>query len=214
MQSADQLVRVGRAAVPLSLLRQPLAEALAAARGDPGKLNGGGMHADEAFDGSARRRLAAFIQPQAWHHCGKVGPPHARHEGCLLGRRHGAGGGAKDIGHARRHAAGAAARADRADAAGMGIDHACRDGRSGQKAKFGRRLVRQAVGERGSGRHDLGADPCEFLIRKRAQPHLAEIGVVPARLMREIGPFAGHGAGRASLSRLSWPCCFDRVRHA
>ena len=116
----------------------------------------------------------------------KYGPQTPGTKAGSLVRRHGAGRGAEHIGHARSARVPASpARADRADAAGMGIDQAGGDRRSRQQAEFGRGAVGQARAERACRRRRsrcrCGAKPSSA---SAPRPIVAEIAVVPALLMR------------------------------
>ena len=149
----------------------------------------------------ARRRLPALVQPEAGHHGREVGPPDAGHEARRLGGRHDAGRRAHDVGQPSRILAGApSARlaADRADAAGMGVDQRRR--RPAFPAT-GRVPPRRPA----SGRCPSAVPGSTMILpiraalvgKQLAQPDPLEIAAAPALLVRQIGPFAGQRAGRA-----------------
>ena len=143
-------------------------------------------------------RLPALVQPQARHHRGIVGPPDARHEGRLGRRRHGAGGGAEHIGHAaerpcptrrarrpcrrRRHARRSAPPQPACRAPGRDRPPPCRQ--AGCRARVPPGTISVPMRRN-----------CSSASAPR--PDRAEIAVVPALLVREIGPFAGDRADRA-----------------
>ena len=152
------------------------------------------MEGQELVDCGTRRRLAALVQPQARHHGRKIRTPDARHEDRFRCRSHRAGGCTEDIAEIvfRR-----TIHTHRPDPASMGIDHARADRCAGGKAKLRSGAFRQAVAERRAGFNDALADARKILVRQNAEADLAEIARIPALFMGEIGPFAGHGAGRA-----------------
>ncbi len=196
MQIPDQ--RDGRRcpSAPFGLQRQPRAEPNPALLRQLRRLSCRRMHAHQMIDRGARRRLAALVQPQARNHGGEIRSPDTRHEGGLGGRRHGAGRRAEHIGHARQQAPCRAARADRADTARMGIDQSRGNRRSLDQAEVCRGLDCQSAAERRPPFHDVGADPAKRVVGQVSQPDLAKIALIPALLMRQIRPFAGHRAHR------------------
>ncbi|MGY2921888.1 hypothetical protein ACVWYP_007518 [Bradyrhizobium sp. USDA 3262] len=158
------------------------------------------MRLEQVIDRSARRGLAALVQPEARHHAFEIRPPDTGHEAGIDGRRHDAGRRSHDVGEPLADidlGAGAIAAADRADAAGMGIDQGCTDRGSRQQAEIARGILGQAAAERRAGRHDLATDPPKAIGRERLEPDPLEKGFTPAALAGDIGPFAGDGAGRA-----------------
>ena len=86
------------AARPASIDRQrtgPPARARRRASGAAGCIE------SRLFDGRARHRLAAFVEPRVGHHRREIRPPDAGHEDRLAGRGHRARRGAEDVGEAR-----------------------------------------------------------------------------------------------------------------
>ncbi len=77
----------------------------------------------------------------------------------------------------------------------MRIDHARRDRRSGEEAEFGGGVRGQSAPQRRPRVDDALADARKPLIRQHAEADAAEVALVPATLVRQIGPFAGDGAG-------------------
>ena len=143
------------------------------------------------------RRLAPFIQPKPRQHRIEVRPPDARNGGRLLGRGHGAGRGAKDIGQPPgwRGILTGDLHPKRAEPTGMGIDQrrGNRDASAKPKISGG---DRGQFPQRGAGGHHLGADAAELLFCQHTKADGTEIIGIPPTFMRQVGPFAGDGAGR------------------
>ena len=160
----------------------------------------GGMRSDQMIDRSPGRGLAALVQPEAGHHARVIGPPHARHEARLGRRRHDARRGSHDVGEAIAdidRPAGLRPPADRADAAGVGVDQRRADGRALDEPEILGGGFRQARAQRGSRYGDVLADPRIVAFRQVAEADALEIVPAPATVMGEIVPFAGQRADRA-----------------
>ena len=152
------------------------------------------------IDRGPRRGLAALVQPQPGHHARVIRSPDARHEAGLLRRRHDAGRGSHDVGEPPAdldRVAGFRAPADRADAAGMGVDQRRADGRALEQPKLMGGGLRQAGAQRGSRRLDLLADPLVVAAHQVAQADALEIARAPASFVGEEVPLAGERAHRA-----------------
>ena len=169
------------------------------ARGLDGLLVGR-VRADQMIDRGPCRRLAALVQPEPGHHARVVRPPDAGHEAGLLRRRHDAGRRSHDVGEPPANldrVAGFRAPADRADAAGMGVDQGRADRRALEQPEFAGGGRREA-GAQGSSRGlDLLADPRVIAQRQVAQADALEIARAPASFMGEEVPLAGERAHRA-----------------
>ena len=159
------------------------------------------MGGDHVVDQAAGGGLAALVQPQPGHHRVEVGPPDPGHEAGAGRDRHVAARRAPDQRQPPqqrrvvRHAP-VAGGADRADAAGMRVDRGRAHRDPGRQAEAGRRLRRQGAHRRAH-RPDRGADTAEALVGQLSQPDRAEVVLVPAFLVTEIGPLADGGAGGA-----------------
>ena len=157
------------------------------------------MHLNQMVDRGAGRRLAALVEPQPRDHGGKIRPPDAGHEGRLPGRRHGAGRGAEHIGHAGQHAADVARarRPCRCPPACASIRPAATGVPARRPSSAARLRVRPLPSGVPPGTISVPMR-AKRLVGQRAQADAAEIALVPAALMRQIGPFAGDGADRSA----------------
>ena len=102
----------------------------------------GRMRPHEMIDGRARRRLAAFVEPESGDHPRIIRSPDARDEAGLGRRRHDAGRGPHDVGETAAdidRLARLLAASDRADASGMRVDQRSADRRALEQAEFERR---------------------------------------------------------------------------
>lgn len=93
-----------------------------------------------------------------------------------------------------------------AAAAGVRVDQAGAHRGSRREPELGRGRLGKAPAERGAGRRHLGADAREALVGEHAEPHRPEVAFVPALLMSEVGPFAGHRADRPRQAAGGAPC--------
>src|ERR1700730_16466578 len=151
----------------------------------------------EMIDGRARRRLAAFVEPESRNHPGIVGTPNARDKARLGRCRHDAGRGAHDVSKATAHIdrlARLLAPSDRAHASGVSVDQRRADRRSLKQTEIVRRGLCQADAQRRAGCNDLFSDLRVALGCEISKTYAIEIAAAPAEFVGQEIPFASERA--------------------